>query len=154
MIPVNEPLLGKEEFNKVAACLKTNWISSQGKYLNEFEEKFAHYCGLNYGISTTSGTTALHLALAALGIGPGDEVLIPTFTMAATAFAVCYCGATPVFIDSEPETYNIDPERVSSYSAGPGKKRQDQGQGSSCRFICMATLWIWILCWKWPTDFP
>jgi perosamine synthetase len=122
MIPVNEPLLGKEEFNKVAVCLKTNWISSQGKYLNEFEEKFAHYCGLNYGISTTSGTTALHLALAALGVGPGDEVLIPTFTMAATAFAVCYCGATPVFIDSESETYNIDPARVSSYLRAQGKK--------------------------------
>ena len=115
MIPVNEPLLGKEEFTKVLACLKTNWISSQGKYLTQFEEKFAHYCGLNYGISTTSGTTALHLALAAIGIGPGDEVLIPTFTMAATAFAVRYCGATPVLIDSDPETYNMDPERVSSY---------------------------------------
>ncbi|OGP51698.1 MAG: hypothetical protein A2Y79_02135 [Deltaproteobacteria bacterium RBG_13_43_22] len=115
MIPVNEPLLGKEEFNKVVDCLKTNWISSQGKYLTEFEEKFAHYCGGRYGISTTSGTTALHLALASLGIGPGDEVLIPTFTMAATAFAVCYCGATPVFIDSEPETFNIDLDRALSY---------------------------------------
>jgi perosamine synthetase len=115
MIPVNEPLLGKEEVNKVLTCLKTNWISSQGKYLNEFEEKFAQYCGLRYGICTTSGTTALHLALATLGIGPGDEVLIPTFTMAATAFAVCYCGATPVGIDSESETYNIDLEKVSDY---------------------------------------
>jgi len=115
MIPVNEPLLGKEELNKVVDCLKTNWISSQGKYLKEFEEKFAQYCGLNYGISTTSGTTALHLALAALGVGPGDEVLIPTFTMAATAFAVCYCRATPVFIDSDSETFNIDLDRISSY---------------------------------------
>ncbi len=109
------PCWGRKSLIRSLACLKTNWISSQGKYLNEFEEKFAHYCGLNYGISTTSGTTALHLALAALGVGPGDEVLIPTFTMAATAFAVCYCGATPVFIDSESETYNIDLERVSSY---------------------------------------
>ena len=115
MIRVNEPLLGKEEFNKVVACLKSNWISSQGKYLSEFEEKFAHFCGVEYGISTTSGTTALHLALAALSLKPGDEVLLPTFTMGATAFAVCYCGATPVFIDSEPETFNIDLERVSSY---------------------------------------
>jgi perosamine synthetase len=115
MIPVNEPLLGKEELTKVTTCLKTNWISSQGKYLNEFEEKFAHYCGVKYGISTTSGTTALHLALAALGVGPGDEVLIPTFTMAATAFAVCYSGATPVFIDSDSETYNIDLNRVTAY---------------------------------------
>ena len=115
MIRVNEPLLGKEELKKVISCLETNWISSQGKYLTEFEEKFADFCGVRYGISTTSGTTALHLALAALGVGPGDEILIPTFTMAATAFAVAYCGARPVFIDSEPETFNIDLDRVSSY---------------------------------------
>lgn len=122
MIPVNEPLLGKEEISKVLDCLKTNWISSQGKYLNQFEEKFAHYCGLKYGISTTSGTTALHLALAAMGVGPGDEVLMPTFTMAATAFAVLYCGAIPVFIDSDPETYNIDLDRVSSYLRNQEKR--------------------------------
>jgi perosamine synthetase len=122
MIPVNEPLLGQEEVAKVLDCLKTNWISSQGKYLNQFEEKFAHYCGLNYGISTTSGTTALHLALAAMEIGPGDEVLIPTFTMAATAFAVIYCGATPVLIDSDSETYNMDLERVSSYLRNQEKR--------------------------------
>ena len=115
MIRVNEPWLGKEELKKVVACLKSNWISSQGKYLTEFEENFAHYCGVRYGISTTSGTTALHLALAALGVGPGDEILIPTFTMAATAFAIAYCGAKPVFIDSEPETFNINLDRASSY---------------------------------------
>ncbi|MCJ7833273.1 MAG: DegT/DnrJ/EryC1/StrS family aminotransferase [Deltaproteobacteria bacterium] len=122
MIPVNEPLLGKAELNKVAACIKSNWISSQGKYLIEFEEKFARYCGVKYGISTTSGTTALHLALAAIGVGPGDEVLIPTFTMAATAFAVCYCGATPVFVDSDSETFNIDLERVSTYLRSQEKR--------------------------------
>ncbi len=115
MIPVNEPRLGREELRKVMACLRSGWISSQGPYLKEFEEKFAAYCGVRYGISTTSGTTALHLALRSLGIGPGDEVLIPTFTMAATAFAVCYCGATPVFLDAEPETFNLDPEQVRGY---------------------------------------
>ena len=115
MIRVNEPLLGREEGRKVASCLRTNWISSQGKYLKIFEEQFARYCGVRYGIGTTSGTTALHLALAAAGVGPGDEVLLPTFTMAATAFAVCYCGAGPVFIDSEPETFNIDPDRAAAY---------------------------------------
>ncbi|MBA4392555.1 MAG: aminotransferase DegT [Desulfobacca sp.] len=115
MIRVNEPLIGKEEFNKVVACLKSNWISSQGKYITEFEEKFARFCGLKHGITTTNGTTALHLALATLGVGPGDEVLMPSFTMVATAFAVSYCGAKPVFIDSEPETFNIDLDRVSAY---------------------------------------
>jgi len=115
MIPVNEPSIGKEELAKVTACVKSNWISSQGRFLRDFEEKFAHYCGVRYGIATTSGTAALHLALASLSIGPGDEVLMPTFTMAATAFAVCYCGARPVFIDSEPETFAIDANRVSEY---------------------------------------
>ncbi len=128
MIPVNEPWLGKEEFQKVVACLKSNWISSQGKYLTEFEEKFAHYCGVGYGISTTSGTTALHLALVVLGVGPGDEVLIPTFTMAATAFAVAYCGAKPVFIDSEPETFNLDLDRVSSYLRLQERRGKLEGQ--------------------------
>lgn len=122
MIRVNEPLLGKEEVIKVTACLKSNWISSQGKYLTAFEEKFAHYCGVKYGISTTNGTTALHLALVASGIGPGDEVLVPTFTMAATAFAVAYCGAKPVFIDSEPETFNLDLDRVSAYLRAQEKR--------------------------------
>jgi perosamine synthetase len=115
MIRVNEPLIGQDEFNKVAAGLKSNWISSQGRYISEFEETFARFCGLKYGISTTNGTTALHLALAAVGVGPGDEVLLPSFTMVATAFAVAYCGARPVFIDSEPENFNIDLERVSTY---------------------------------------
>jgi perosamine synthetase len=124
MIPVNEPLLGREELNKVASCIKDNWVSSQGEYLKEFEDRFAAYCGVQYGISTTSGTTALHLALASLGVGPGDEVLMPTFTMAATAFAVSYCGAKPVFVDSEPETFNIDINRVTCYLA----KQEKQGK--------------------------
>lgn len=114
-IPVNEPLLGKEELRRVTDCIRTNWVSSQGKYLTAFEERFAAYCGVRYGVSVTSGTAALHLALLTLGIGPGDEVLVPTLTMAATAFAVSYCGATPVFIDSEPETFNMDPEAVERY---------------------------------------
>lgn len=114
-IPVNEPLLGREELRLVTSCIRSHWISSQGSYLSEFEERFAAYCGVGYGISTTSGTAALHLALLTLGIGPGDEVLIPTLTMAATAFAVSYCGATPVFIDSEPETFNMDPEEAERY---------------------------------------
>ena len=122
MIPVNEPSIGKEELAKVTTCVKSNWISSQGRFLRDFEEKFAHYCGVRYGIATTSGTAALHLALAALSIGPGDEVLMPTFTMAATAFAVCYCGARPVFIDSEPETFAIDANRVSEYLRRQEKK--------------------------------
>ena len=112
MIPVCEPLLGGKELEYVTDCLKTNWISSTGKYISEFEKGFAAYCGTKYGVATTSGTTALHLALAALGIGKGDEVIIPTFTMAACAFSVVYTGAKPVLVDSEPETWNMDVAQI------------------------------------------
>ena len=108
MIPVCEPLLSGKELEYASDCLKTNWISSAGKYIPEFERRFAEYCGCKYGISTTSGTTALHLALASLGIGTGDEVIIPAFTMAACAFAVIYTGAKPVLVDAEADTWNIN----------------------------------------------
>jgi len=112
MIPVCEPLLGEKETEYTLDCLKTNWISSKGKYIGEFEERFANYCGSKYGISTTSGTTALHLALASLGVGTGDEVIVPTFTMVGTVFAIVYTGATPVLVDAEPETWNIDTAKI------------------------------------------
>ncbi|MCM8798301.1 MAG: DegT/DnrJ/EryC1/StrS family aminotransferase [Candidatus Omnitrophica bacterium] len=112
MIPVCEPVIGKRELEYVSSCLKTNWISSQGKYIKEFEEKFAKYCGCRYGISTTSGTTALHLALASLGIEKGDEVILPAFTMIATAFAVIYTGATPVLVDADKETWCMDISQI------------------------------------------
>ena len=112
MIPVCVPTLGKAEREYATECLKTNWISSQGEFVDKFEDYFAAYCGTEHGISTTSGTTALHLALAAIGVGDGDEVIIPSFTMAATAFAVAYCGATPVLVDSKPETWNLDTDQL------------------------------------------
>lgn len=108
MIPVCEPFMTGEELRYVADCIGSNWISSKGRYIEEFEEKFAHYCGCDYGVSTTSGTTALHLALAALGIGRGDEVIVPAFTMIASVFAIVYVGATPVLVDAEPETWTMD----------------------------------------------
>ena len=101
MIPVCEPLLGGNEAKYVMDCLRTNWISSSGKYIKKLESAFSKYCGSKYGITTTSGTTALHLALAALGIEPGDEVIVPTFTIASTIFAILYCQGKPVFVDSE-----------------------------------------------------
>ncbi len=114
MIPVCEPYLSGNEPKYVADCLKTNWISSQGKYIGEFEQRFAQYCGSRYGVSTTSGTTALHLALAALDIGKGAEVIVPSFTMIAPVFAILYTGAKPVLVDSEPETWNMDVNQVES----------------------------------------
>jgi perosamine synthetase len=112
MIPVCTPLLSGREKEYVNDCLRTNWISSAGKYVQLFEERFSRYCGARYGIATTNGTTALHLALAAVGIGKGDEVIMPTFTIASPAFAAIYCGAKPVFVDSEPDTWNINPQKI------------------------------------------
>lgn len=111
-IPVCAPVLGTKELKKVADCIKTSWISSRGKYISEFEKLFAKFCQTKYGIATTSGTSALHLALATLGISKGDEVIVPTFTMAATIFAVLYTGAKPVLVDCKPDTFNIDPKRI------------------------------------------
>lgn len=109
MIPVSEPSIGEKELEYAIDAIKTGMVSgSKGEYIERFENKFCKYCGVDFGIATTSGTTALHLCLSALGIGKGDEVIIPTFTNAATAFSVVYCGATPVVVDSEPETWNID----------------------------------------------
>lgn len=112
MIPVCVPLLGEKELEYAIDCIKTNWISSKGKYVEEFEKKFTKYCGYKYGITTTSGTTALHLALASIGVGKGDEVIIPAFTMIATAFAVIYCGAKLALVDAEPETWNMDVNKI------------------------------------------
>lgn len=92
--------------------METAWISGTGKYIEMFETRFAEYCGAERAVSCSNGTTALHLALLALGVGPGDEVICPTFTYVATANAVVYCGASPVFADSEPRTWNIDPNAI------------------------------------------
>ena len=88
MIPVAEPNIGKNEIKNVLDCLNSGWISSKGKYIGLFEEKFAQYCGASYAVSTSNGTTALHLALLALDIKKGDEVIVPTFSYVATAAEV------------------------------------------------------------------
>lgn len=111
-IPVCEPSLGKKELENVIECVKSTWISSKGKFIDQFESSFSRYCGAKYGVATTSGTTALHLALATLGIENSDEVIIPTFTMIAAANAVTYTGAKPVLVDSEPDTWNIDVNKI------------------------------------------
>jgi len=112
MIPVAEPSLGEEELKNVMEAVKSGWISSKGEFIEKFEKKFAKYCGVKYGIATSSGTTALHLALTALGIKKGDEVIVPDLTFIATANAITYCGARPVFVDSHPEYWCIDPEKI------------------------------------------
>lgn len=111
-IPVCRPTLAGNELKYIEECIKTNWISSIGKNIPKFEEMFAEAVGAKYAVAVTNGTTALHLALHTLGIGHGDEVIIPTFTMIATANAVRYVGATPILVDSEMKTWNMDTDKI------------------------------------------
>ena len=112
VIPVSSPLFAGNELKYLTHCIKSGWVSCLGGYVTKFEEKFSAYCGVRYGVSVSSGTTALHLALAALGIGKGDEVIVPDFTMVSTANAVTYQAARPVLVDSQRDTFNLDPERL------------------------------------------
>ncbi|MDR7496643.1 MAG: DegT/DnrJ/EryC1/StrS family aminotransferase [Armatimonadota bacterium] len=107
-IPVAAPVLAGNEEAYVLDCLRTTWISSHGEYIGRFEETFGRFCGARHALACSNGTVALHLALLALGVGPGDEVLIPTMTFVATANAVRYCGARPVPVDIDPHTWNLD----------------------------------------------
>jgi perosamine synthetase len=111
-IPVAAPVLNGNEKAYVMDCLDSTWISSSGQYLDRFEAAFAEFCGVKHAVACSNGTTALHLALLALGVGPGDEVIVPTLTFVATANAVAYCGARPVFVDAEPDTWAIDPAAI------------------------------------------
>lgn len=111
-IPVAAPALVGREREYVLDCLDSTWISSNGKYLDRFESSFAEFCGVRHAISCCNGTVAVHLALLAQGVGPQDEVIVPTLTYVATANPVTYCGARPVFVDAEPCTWNIDPTKI------------------------------------------
>ncbi len=111
-IPVCEPLLDGNEIKYITDAVSSGWISSAGSYIEKFEKAFAEYCGVKYGVAVCNGTAALHLALVSLGIGKGDEVIIPCFTMIASAFAVCYTGAMPVFVDADKNTWNIDVNKI------------------------------------------
>ena len=112
MIPVAEPDLTGNELKYVSECIKSGWISSRGKFVKEFEDKFAKFCDSTYGVSVSNGTVALHLALVALGITKGDEVIIPDLTFAASANAVLHTGATPILVDVDKETWNIDINKI------------------------------------------
>ena len=109
MIHIASPDLSGNEKLYVNECLDSTWISSAGRFIGDFEQAFADACGTKHAVATNNGTTALHLILAALNIGPGDEVIVPVLTYIATANAVRYCGAEPVFVDVEPDTMNMDP---------------------------------------------
>lgn len=113
MIPVSEPLLTDRELENVGACIKTGWISSSGRAIEEFEKKWSEYCGTDYGVSVCNGSAALQLAVAALRLSKDDEVIMPTFTIISCATAILLGGATPVLVDVDPRTWTMDVEQVS-----------------------------------------
>ena len=111
-IPLSFPTIGRKEADYVMDCIQTTWISSVGKYVERFEKAFAEVAGTKHAITCSNGTAALHLALLALGVRPGDEVLVPTLTFVACANSVVYCGAKPVFVDVDREIWSIDASKI------------------------------------------
>ena len=111
-IPICEPQMYGEELKFVTDCIKTNWISSKGKYIERFEQEFANFCGVKHGIAVFNGTVAIHLALVSAGIMPGDEVIVPAFTTVCSVNPIFYCNAKPVLVDADPNTWNIDPKKI------------------------------------------
>lgn len=111
-IAIAEPVFNGNEKKYLMECIDTGWVSANGRFVNEFQKKFAEYCGSKYAIACANGTVTLMLIMKALNIGPGDEVIMPTLTYVATANAVASCGAKPVFVDSDPDTWNVSPEAI------------------------------------------
>jgi perosamine synthetase len=112
MIPVNEPLIGEKEIQYVNECLRTGWISSTGRFIEGFEQRWAEYCGMKYGIAMSNGTTALQAAVGCFGFKPGFQVIMPTFTIISCALATIYNGGTPVLVDCDPCTWCMDVGQV------------------------------------------
>ena len=110
--PVNEPLLNGNERKYLEECIDTGWISSEGPFVKRFEEGVALYTGRRHGIDVCNGSAALEVAVTALRLGPGDEVILPTFTIISCANAIIRAGATPVVIDADPVTWNMDISRL------------------------------------------
>lgn len=114
MIPVNEPRLGERELEYVSECVKTGWISSEGRFLEAFETEWARYCHRKYGVAVCNGTVALEIAVQCLDLRPDDEVILPTFTIISCAQAVVYAGAKPVLVDTDPVTWCMNAEQVAA----------------------------------------
>jgi len=117
VIPNAVPFLGGNEWRYLKECLDSNWVSSAGPFVERFEREVAAYVGAAHAVATVNGTAALHLALLLAGVEPDDEVLVPALTFVATANAVRYCGAVPVFVDSEPRSWCVDPRKVEEFLA-------------------------------------
>lgn len=114
MIPVNEPVIGERELANVTECIRTGWISSAGRFIDEFESGWAAYCGRKHGVAVSNGSVALELAVAALELRPGDEVILPTFTIISCVTAVLAAGGVPVLVDADPETFGMDVSQLAA----------------------------------------
>ena len=111
-ISIAMPVFNGNEKKYLDECIDTGWVSANGRFIDEFQRGFAAFCGTKYAAACSNGTVTLHLALRALGIQPGDEVIMPTLTYIATANSAAYCGAVPVFVDSEAGSWNVDPAAI------------------------------------------
>ena len=119
-IPISLPVTGEAEWLATKGCFESGWLTS-GPKVREFETNFAQRHGVKHALAVTSATTALHLALVALGVGPGDEVIVPAFTWVSTANVVIHCGAKVVFVDIDPVTFNLDPAKLAAAITGKTK---------------------------------
>ena len=126
LIPLHAPSFKGREWEYVKECLDTGWVSSVGQYVDRFEKSLADYTGSPHAVATVNGTAAIHVALLLSGVQAGDEVLCPAFTFVATISAIVYCGAHPVFMDSDPKTLGMDATKVSRFLRERGVK---QGEG-------------------------
>ena len=115
-IPVNEPLLNGNEKKYLCECIDSGWISSEGPFVKEFEQKISARVGRRYGVAVSNGTAALEVAVQALGIKEGDEVIMPAFTIISCAMAVTKQGGIPVLVDSDPSTWNMNADEMESDS--------------------------------------
>ena len=111
-IPIYKPFLGVEETNLVSECMNSTWISSQGEFIEKFEQGVQNYVGIDHAITCSNGTVAIHLAMLALDIKEGDEVITTNFTYVASSNSILYMGAKPVFVDINPATWNIDVSKI------------------------------------------
>jgi perosamine synthetase len=112
MIPVSEPLIGDNVMARVRECIETGWISSVGPFLKAFEERWAAYCGASFGVAVTNGTAALQIAVRALGLEPGSEIILPSYTIICCVTAILEAGCVPVLVDAEPDTWCMDLDQV------------------------------------------
>ena len=131
MIPFARPDIGPDEIERVRAVLESGWLTT-GEHVHRLEREFADYVGAKHAIALNSGTAALHLALEALRLKAGDEVIVPAYTFTATAEVVCYFGATPVIVDVDARTLNIDPERVAEAVTPSGRRRSSPSTSAGC----------------------